>query len=176
MSDNKKITTLVKIPKFPKDATSIEWGLTKLKLQTVCAIRGCLPAFLLTLLTDLPADKSAAVSTKTKLKAVKMNRACMAVLMELFQDNKTAFSIAINIINKTDWPIDQAHLTMEEMEVEYEQEGFQSKIDWDTLIKKIKMGVCDDPKKLCNALQCVKFLYLKTTNKIKDNEMIKLSI
>lgn len=59
MSDDKKITTLVKIPKLPKDATSIEWGLTKLKLQTACARRGCLPAFSLTASTHLSASEGA---------------------------------------------------------------------------------------------------------------------
>ena len=176
MSDDEKIMTSVKIPKLPKDATSIDWGLNKLKLQTVCARRGCLPAFLSTPLPDLPAAESAAGLNADKTRAVKMNRSCMAVLMESFQDNKMAFLIAIDTIDKTKWPIGQAHVAMAEMEAEYERAGFQSEIDWDKLIEKIKMGVRDDPKKLFNALQRVKFLYLNTTNEIKDKEMIKLVI
>lgn len=95
----------------------------------------------------------------------------MVILMESFQDNETAFAIAIHTIDRTFWPRGLAHKTMEEMEAEYEQEGFQFKINLYKLLEKIKMGVCDDPSKLFNSLQQVKFLYLNT-NDINHKEMI----
>ena len=85
--------------------------------------------------------------------------------MESFQDNETAFAIAIDTIDKTAWPMGRAHKTMEEMEAEYERQGFQSEIERDKLLEEIKMGVRDDPSKLFNSLQRVKFLYLNTTKK-----------
>ena len=173
--EEKEILTAIKIPKLPKDATPVEWGFTKLKLQNACARRGCLPAFSSAALPNLPADENAA-NDDDERKAVKMNRACMAILMESFQDNETAFAIAIDTIDKTAWPMGRAHKTMEEMKAEYERQGFQSEIERDKLLEEIKMGVRDNPSKLFNALQRVKFLYLNTTNEIKDKEMIKLVI
>ena len=110
MDDNEEeeILTAIKIPKLPKNAMSVELGLTKLKLQNVCARRGCLPAFSSAALPDLPADENAA-NDDDERKAVKMNRACMAILMESFQDNETAFAIAIDTIDKTAWLMGRAH-------------------------------------------------------------------
>lgn len=125
--NEEKILTAVKIPKLPKNATSVLWGLTKLKLQNACARRGCLPTFSSTTLPDLPADEETA-NDDDERKAVKMNRACMAVLMESFQDNEMVFTTTIHTIDRADWPMGCADKTMLEMEAEYKQKGFQVEI------------------------------------------------
>ena len=127
MSDDEKITTSVKIPKLSQNATPVEWGVTRIKIQNVCARRGCLPAFSSVALPNLPATETDNDSDAKK-KAIKMNRSCMAILFEAFADNETALAIAYETIHKVNWPMGHARTTMKEIEAEFEREGFQSKI------------------------------------------------
>lgn len=105
----------VKVPRLPKEATAVDWGITKFQLRTVCASQGFLSVFLSTALPDLPNSVTVKENADNKIKTIKTNSTCMTILMESLQDNETVFVMAIIIVEKIDWPMSWCTETMKEL-------------------------------------------------------------
>ena len=78
-----------------------------------CLYKNYLPAFSTTKMSDLPDKETDAGNNNAKLKVVKMNWSCMAILMSSFHDTPSALACAVKTIDPSDWTVGLSNKTLE---------------------------------------------------------------